>query len=700
MDEPVIELDAEQAALRRRDADWVRQCLAGDQQAFGQLYDAWFDRVFDLVNRVVRDRDVAAEVAQEAFFSAWRNLGTLEKPDAFGGWLLRIARNGAYNRNQKEQRSYAVDDQGLTVIESVGASPAGAPSGFGVEDRLGRAVTPGAAVEDAEIVSLVWEAAEALPERDLEVLDLQLRHGLTPAEIGDVMGMNRNAANQLVHRLKNRLENAIRARVLWRGGSPSCAVLAQRMRDLGIDRFSADAVRVTERHVPGCVECDERQRIGLEPAALFAAVPLFAVPLALKQTAAAALAASGVPMGGSAFLTAAGLAGQAVAGSSLGSATGGAVDPGLGSNVGHAISTPGSVDPSLGGNIGHGVAPVQPGAPLGSQAGSSVGESVPGSGSGTGSGLGDAAGQSLTPPTPFDGAAHSAGDAADAGEAAESAASIAGPPPPTPLPSLLPPPGGGVPRMLVLSAAAVVLLALLFGGGLWWGARDGDADLVASGPPVSAVGSLQTSSTSGGSTSSSQDPTTAAPGGETTTSSTGGETTTPSVPNPNPSPTSPGNTPTTRATPPTTTATTPTTKATTPTTQPTTTTTFVPQVTISLTNPSNSTVGWYMSTPPPAAPTRSPAPVLTWSVVPAAGYAVKVTGPATASPPTYTPLAFERTSPTGSATVCPGTVANFGSVGVCGPTAGTHVYTITVTNGAGQVVVTKTATLTVTPQIL
>ena len=156
MDEPVIELDAEQAALRRRDADWVRQCLAGDQRAFGQLYDAWFDRVFDLVNRVVRDRDVAAEVAQEAFFAAWRNLGTLEKPDAFGGWLLRIARNGAYNRSQKEQRSYAVDDQGLAVIESVGASPTGAPSGFGVEDRLGRAVTPGAAVEDAEIVSLVW----------------------------------------------------------------------------------------------------------------------------------------------------------------------------------------------------------------------------------------------------------------------------------------------------------------------------------------------------------------------------------------------------------------------------------------------------------------------------------------------------------------------------------------------------------------
>lgn len=678
MDEPVIELDAEQAALRRRDADWVRQCVAGDQQAFGQLYDAWFDRVFDLVNRVVRDRDVAAEVAQEAFFSAWRNLATLEKPDAFGGWLLRIARNGAYNRNQKEQRSYAVDDQGLTVIESVGASPAGAPSGFGVEDRLGRAVTPGAAVEDAEIVSLVWEAAEALPERDVEVLDLQLRHGLTPAEIGEVMGMNRNAANQLVHRLKNRLETAIRARVLWRGGSPSCAVLAQRLSDLGIDRFSADAVRVTERHVPGCVECDERQRLGVQPAALFAAVPLVAVPLVLKQTAAAALAASGVPMGGSAFLTAAGLAGQAAAGSSIGSATGGAVDPGLGSNVGHAVNAPG-IDPSLGGDVGHAIASGQPATPFGSQAGSSVGGSV---GPAPGADLGHAAGQSLAPPTPIDAAARAAADASAADHAAHSAAKVVGPPPPAN--------PGGVPRMLLLSAAAVVVLALLFGGGLWWGARDGDPDLIASGPPVSAVGSLQTSSTSGGSTSSTQEPTTTAPDGETTTSSTGGDPTTSS---PNPTPTTPGNTPTTRPTtptvPPTTTATTPTT----PTTQPTTTTTFVPKVTINLTNASKNTNGWIMSGPLVAS---APPPVLSWSVAPSAGYSVTVTGPDVKSAPDGSPTTFTSTAPSGSKNLCPGFVVNFGSGPSCAALdPGTYVYTITVKNQAGQTLLTEARELTV-----
>ncbi len=295
------EVDRERLASRARDTQLIHAIRAGDSQAFGQLYDKWFDRIYDLAHRIVHNPDIAAEVTQDTFLKAWRSLDSLENPDAFGGWLLRIARNGAYNRSAREGRSSAFDDQGLAMIESVGASPSSAPAGFNVEDRLGRASSPEAALEDREAQSLVWQAAAALPARDVEVLDLQLRHGLTPAEIGDVIGMNRNAANQLVHRLRGRLETAIRARVLWRDGQPSCAVLATRLHESGIAEFGADAVKVIERHVPGCDECDEKQRMRLQPAALFAAAPLLIAPQLLKQSAASALEAAGVPMQGSAF---------------------------------------------------------------------------------------------------------------------------------------------------------------------------------------------------------------------------------------------------------------------------------------------------------------------------------------------------------------------------------------------------------------
>lgn len=172
-------MDEEQrAAERREDAALVERARADDSEAFGRLYDRWLDRVHDLAFRITHDSAAAADIAQDAFLAAWRNLAGLQDPEAFGGWLLRITRNAALDRHRREVRSRPYD------------------------------------------------------ERDAELLDLTLRHGLTPAEVGEVVGMNRNAANQAVHRVRGRLKAAIEARVLWRSGEPVCAGLAAALDQL------------------------------------------------------------------------------------------------------------------------------------------------------------------------------------------------------------------------------------------------------------------------------------------------------------------------------------------------------------------------------------------------------------------------------------------------------------------------------------
>jgi len=296
-----VDPDAPRYPHRDRDAGWVAAVRAGDERAFGWIYDAWFDRVFDLSMRILRNRDAALEVTQDTFLSAWRNLDSLSDPRAFGGWLLRIARNGSLNRQEKEQRSVAMDDQEFAVMESVGASTAGSPAGFALEDRLASSHDPARVAEDNEMQQLVWQAASALGERDTEVLDLQLRQGLTPAELGDVLGINRNAANQLVHRVRKRFEVALKARLLWRGSRPACDDLQALLVSAGVESFSAEAVKIADKHAPTCEECSARRESRLSPAAMFAAVPLMAVPVLLKTQTAYALEGAGVPMSGSAF---------------------------------------------------------------------------------------------------------------------------------------------------------------------------------------------------------------------------------------------------------------------------------------------------------------------------------------------------------------------------------------------------------------
>lgn len=287
--------DPELDERRRRDARLVERLRAGDEQAFADIYDVWFDRVHDLAQRIVRDPETAAEVAQDTFLAAWRKLDTLDQPASLGGWLLRIARNRALNRHEREKRSTAVGDEAMAAIEA-GGEQVSAPAGFRAGERVARAEDPSVAVEDGEVAALLWSAAAALGERDQTVLTLQLRYGMSPAEIGEAMGVNRNAANQMVHRVKGRLDSAVQARVLWDGERVRCERLEAELATAGVDGFGPAAVKVADQHAKTCDECGERRRLRLQPAALFGALPLLAAPQLVKQQVAAALVAEGVPV--------------------------------------------------------------------------------------------------------------------------------------------------------------------------------------------------------------------------------------------------------------------------------------------------------------------------------------------------------------------------------------------------------------------
>jgi len=270
-------------AQERDDADLVLATRAGDRTAFGILFDRWFDRVWDVAWHVVRDREVAAEVAQDVVLVAWQRIDDLREPAAFGGWLLRTSRNRALNRLERERRTTPAGGTGDALMASL-PDPG---------------TDPATAVEDRSRDELVWAAAAALGERDASILDLHLRHGLAPGEIAEALDVAPNHAHQLLFRLKERLAAAIRSWVLWRHGVPRCANLRAALAGAGIAVFGPDAVRAIGRHAGGCEACAADRDEVLAPERLFAMVPVALAPPLLKAKAAAALETDGVPMAGS-----------------------------------------------------------------------------------------------------------------------------------------------------------------------------------------------------------------------------------------------------------------------------------------------------------------------------------------------------------------------------------------------------------------
>jgi RNA polymerase sigma factor (sigma-70 family) len=272
----------------RGDAELVLAVRAGERDAFGILVERWFDRCWEVAWRILHDQGLAADAAQDALFAAWRQLDRLEQPGSFGGWVLRISRNRALDRLQRERRTMSTGDEGLLDSAGGAATPAGSsPSTFG---------SPDDEVVRAAQQELVWAAAAALGERDASLLDLHLRHGLEPSELAEELGITPNAAHQALFRLRNRLGHAVKGWLLWRGGEPTCVVLQAEVAAAGLSTFDARLVQLITNHAETCVACSEERARVTAPAALFGAVPLVLAPTLARAQALDALLAAGVPV--------------------------------------------------------------------------------------------------------------------------------------------------------------------------------------------------------------------------------------------------------------------------------------------------------------------------------------------------------------------------------------------------------------------
>ena len=57
------------------DALLVGRAMGGDLDSFGQLYDRYFNRIYDFCWRILRDSEEAGDVTQDVFLKVFRKIG-------------------------------------------------------------------------------------------------------------------------------------------------------------------------------------------------------------------------------------------------------------------------------------------------------------------------------------------------------------------------------------------------------------------------------------------------------------------------------------------------------------------------------------------------------------------------------------------------------------------------------------------------
>src|SRR3954470_13429262 len=110
------------------DGQLVERTLGGDRKAFDDLIRRYQRQAVAVSYRLLGNSHDALEVSQDAFLKAFGSLATLQKPAAFGGWLMRIVSNLSlnYRRSRKTRAQLPLDDLlGQSGSEQAETSTAG-----------------------------------------------------------------------------------------------------------------------------------------------------------------------------------------------------------------------------------------------------------------------------------------------------------------------------------------------------------------------------------------------------------------------------------------------------------------------------------------------------------------------------------------------------------------------------------------------
>ena len=161
------------------EASLIRRAQENDREAFREIYETYFDKIFRYLAIKTGDRTEAEDMTQQVFLKALQSISSFKwKGVPFSAWLYRIAHNQVidYYRKQKKKAVTLQDDTRVAADDD-----------------------PQEMAEKRVDIEQVLAAAQNLTDAQREVISLRFSSDLSTAEVARIMGKSQGAVKALQH---------------------------------------------------------------------------------------------------------------------------------------------------------------------------------------------------------------------------------------------------------------------------------------------------------------------------------------------------------------------------------------------------------------------------------------------------------------------------------------------------------------------
>lgn len=104
------------------DQHYINLIIEGDSNAFAVLVDRYKNMVFSLALKMVKNREEAEEVAQDAFIKVFKSITQFKGDSKFSTWIYKVTYNTCLDRikkNSRVQNTIPIDDFSENQIKTV-----------------------------------------------------------------------------------------------------------------------------------------------------------------------------------------------------------------------------------------------------------------------------------------------------------------------------------------------------------------------------------------------------------------------------------------------------------------------------------------------------------------------------------------------------------------------------------------------------
>ena len=173
-------------------SELVRKSQLGDKAAFEQLVIRHQDLVFSLAYKLTGNREMANDVAQEAFIRAWKAIEKFRGDSTFSTWIYRITVNTAWTlrKKAKKHNTLNIDDTYEPIV---------------IDEKK----DPELVAINSDLSSVLINALDKIPIEQRIIVELKNIEGRSHKEIADYLDISVTAAKVRLHRAHQKLREIL-----------------------------------------------------------------------------------------------------------------------------------------------------------------------------------------------------------------------------------------------------------------------------------------------------------------------------------------------------------------------------------------------------------------------------------------------------------------------------------------------------------